>query len=76
MEDMEAMAKQLMHNPVDPYILEPHISLTSDAPAVKALALMEQSDTSYIFVVDEGQYKGVITIQGLARMLTQLDERH
>jgi len=63
-------------NPVDPYILEPHMSLTSDAPAVKALALMEQNDTSYIFVVDVGQYKGVITIQGLARMLTQLDERH
>jgi len=77
MEDMESMAKQLMHNPVDPYVLlEPHISLTSDAPAVKALALMEQDDTSYIFVVDEGRYKGVITIQGLARMITQLDDRH
>jgi CBS domain-containing protein len=76
MGDMEAKAKQLMSNPVDPYILEPHISLTSDCPAVKALALMEQNDTSYIFVVDEGRYKGVITIQGLARMLTHLDERH
>jgi len=76
MEDMVAKAKQLMHNPVDPYILEPHISLTSDSPAVKALALMEQSDTSYIFVVDEGRYRGVITIQGLARMLTQLDQQH
>ncbi|MEA2079596.1 MAG: CBS domain-containing protein [Pseudomonadota bacterium] len=76
MEDMEAKAKQLMNNPIDPYILEPHISLTSDSPAIKALALMERNDTSYIFVVDEGQYKGVITIQGLARMLTQLDERH
>ena len=76
MGDMEAKAKQLMHNPVDPYVLEPHISLTSDSPAVKALALMEQNDTSYIFVVDEGRYKGVITIQGLARMITQLDERH
>jgi len=75
MGDMEAKAKQLMNNPVDPYILEPHISLTSDSPAVKALALMEQNDTSYIFVVDEGRYKGVITIQGLARMLTQLDEQ-
>ena len=76
MGDMEAKAKQLMNNPVDPYILEPHISLTSDSPAVKALALMEQNDTSYIFVVDEGRYKGVITIQGLARMITQFDERH
>jgi len=76
MGDMEAKAKQLMNNPVDPYILEPHISLTSDSPAVQALALMEQNDTSYIFVVDEGRYKGVITIQGLARMITEFDERH
>ena len=76
MGDMEAKAKQLMNNPVDPYILEPHISLTSDSPAVKALALMEQNDTSYIFVVDEGRYKGVITIQGLARMITQFDNQH
>ena len=76
MGDMEAKAKQLMHNPVDPYILEPHISLTSDSPAVKALAIMEQNDTSYIFVVDEGRYKGVITIQGLARMITQLHGQH
>ena len=76
MEDMEAKANQLMNNPVDPYILEPHISLTSNSPAVQALALMEQNDTSYIFVVDEGRYRGVITIQGLARMLAQLDEQH
>jgi CBS domain-containing protein len=76
MEDMEAKAKQLLNNPVTPYVLEPHISLTSDSPAVKALAIMEQNDTSYVFVVDEGRYKGVITIQGLARMITQLDERH
>jgi CBS domain-containing protein len=76
MEDMEAKANQLMNNPVTPYVLEPHISLTSDSPAVQALALMEQNDTSYIFVVDEGRYKGVITIQGLARMITRLDEKH
>jgi len=73
---MEAKAKQLMNNLVDPYILEPHLPLTSDSPAIKALALIEQNDTSYIFVVDEGRYKGVITIQGLARMITQLDDRH
>lgn len=76
MEDMEGKAKQLMHNPIDPYTQDPHISLAADSPAVKALALMEQADTSYIFVVDEGRYKGVVTIQGLARMMTQLDERH
>ena len=76
MEDMEGKAKQLMHNPIDPYAQEPHMSTTSDSPAVKALALMEQNDTSYIFVVDDGRYQGTITIQGLARMITRLDEHH
>lgn len=75
MEDMEAKAEQLMDNPVTPYVQEPHISVESNAPAVQALALMEQNDTSYIFVVDEGRYKGVITIQGLARILAQMDKR-
>ena len=74
MEDMEGKAKQLMHNSIDPYVLEPHVSLSSYSAPVKALALMEKNDTSYIFVVDEGRYKGTITIQGLARMITRLDE--
>ena len=36
---------------------------------------MEQNDTSYLFVVDNGQYQGVVTIQSLARMLTRLDQQ-
>ena len=75
MDDVQGKAKQLLDNPVDPYVLEPHVSLPSASSAVKALAIMEQSDTSYIFVVDEGEYKGVVTIQGLARMLARLDEQ-
>lgn len=73
MEDMEAKAGQLLNDPVDVYIQEPHLSLTSDSPVVKALAIMEQNDTSYIFVVDEGRYKGVVTILSLARTLARLD---
>jgi CBS domain-containing protein len=76
MDDVQGKAKQLLNNPVDPYVQEPHVSLSSGSSAVKALAMMEQSDTSYIFVLDEGEYKGVVTIQGLARMLAQLDEQH
>lgn len=75
MDDVQGKAKQLFNNPVDPYVLEPHVSLTSESSAIKALAIMEHTDTSYIFVVDAGQYKGVVTIQGLARMLAQLDEQ-
>ena len=72
-QDIEAEAEQLLSNPVDQYKQEPHLSITSASSAVKALAVMEQSDTSYIFVVDEGKYKGVVTIHGLASMLARYD---
>ncbi|MEA2093066.1 MAG: CBS domain-containing protein [Pseudomonadota bacterium] len=74
MEDIEAKAKQLLATPVDPYVQQPHLSLSSDSPIIKALAVMEQNDTSYLFIVDKGQYRGAVTIQSLARMLIQLDQ--
>jgi CBS domain-containing protein len=75
MEDVESKAKRLLDTPTDPYVQEPALSLSSEAPIIKALALMEQNDTSYLFVVDNGQYQGVVTIQSLARMLTRLDQQ-
>ena len=74
LEDIEAKTKQMMDTPVEAFIQEPHLSLGSDAAAIKALAMMEQNDTSYIFAVDDGHYRGVVTIQGLARKLAMLDQ--
>jgi len=73
-KEVEAQARQLLSMPVDPYVQEPHLSLSSDSTALKALALMEQNDTSYLFVVDEWKYRGVVTIQSLARALFQLHQ--
>ena len=76
MEDVESKARRMLDTPIDPYVQEePALSLSSDAPIIKALALMEQNDTSYLFVVDDGQYQGAVTIQSLARMLTRLDQQ-
>jgi len=72
MEDVEAKAKRLLDTPVDSYVQEPALSLSSEAPIIKALALMEQNDTSYLFVVDDGEYQAAVTIQCLAKMLSQL----
>ena len=74
MDDIETTAKQLLCTPVDPYVQEPALFLNPEAPAIKALAMMEQNDTSYLFVVDDGQYQGAVTIQSLAKMLTRLDQ--
>ena len=73
MQDMGVETRQLLDSPADSYVQESHISLTSDSPAVKALAMMERSDTSYIFVVDEGCYLGVVTIHSLASALADFD---
>jgi CBS domain-containing protein len=72
MEDVEAKAKLLLDTPVDDYVQEPALTLSSEAPIIKALALMEQNDTSYLFVVDDGQYRGAVTIQCLAKVLNEL----
>ena len=74
-DNLEAKARELLDNPVDPYVLEPHLTINSDDSAIKALAIMEQNDTSYLFVVDEGVYRGIVTIQGLARTLAALDRQ-
>jgi CBS domain-containing protein len=71
LQDMEAEAEQLLDSTVDQYKQEPHLSITSASSAVKALAMMEREDTSYIFVVDEGRYKGVVTIHRLASVLAR-----
>jgi CBS domain-containing protein len=72
MEDVEAKAKLLLDTPVDDYVQDPALTLSSEAPIIKALALMEQNDTSYLFVVDDGQYRGAVTIQCLAKVLNEL----
>ena len=72
-EDMERSAKQLFENPIDSYLQPPHASVNSAASIVKALALMEKLDTGYLFVIDEGQYIGVVTLQILSRAILQYD---
>jgi CBS domain-containing protein len=61
------LAEQLLESRIDAYIQRPHASITSASSAVKALALMEKLDTSYLFVIDEGKYQGVVTIQSLSK---------
>lgn len=73
MQDMGSETRHILDSPIDPYVQKPHASLTSDSLAVKALALMEHSDTNYVFVVDEGHYLGVITISGLAGVLAKIN---
>ncbi len=68
----EAKAREILGNPVEPYVQNLPKTIDSSAPLIKALAFMEQNDTSYIFVVDDGKYRGTITIQGIAAKMTEM----
>jgi CBS-domain-containing membrane protein len=71
-DNAEAKAREILRNPVEPYVQPLPKTIESSAPLIKALAVMEQNDTSYIFVVDDDEYRGVITIQAIAHRMTQL----
>ena len=71
--DMEMLAEQLLDNRIDSCTQRPHASLTSASSVIKALALMEKLDTSYLFVIDEGQYIGLVTLQSLSKTILHYD---
>lgn len=68
----EEKAREMLCCPIEPFVQRAHETITSDAPLIKALALMEKHDTSYIFVVDDGVYRGTVTIQGIAASMSHL----
>jgi len=62
-----------MKLPASDFMLERLIHLHPDSQIVKALALMEQFNTSYLFVVDDKEhYLGVVTHQSIARHLLSI----
>jgi CBS domain-containing protein len=71
-DNAQEKVSEVLCSAVDRYVREPHVSIRSDEPAIKALAIMEKHDTSYVFVVDDGHYKGIVTIQGIAAKMSEL----
>lgn len=71
-DEMEKRMQEVFHDPVDPYVQDPHATIFRDSELMKALAIMEHYDTSYLFVVDGERYEGTLTIQGIARWMMSL----
>ena len=63
---------QILAGEIDRYVRDAHETISSGEPAIKALALMEQNDTSYLFVIDDGEYRGIVTIQGIADTMSRM----
>jgi len=61
--------------PVETYLLENISHVSPHSSIVKALALMEAHNTHYIFLIENREYKGVVTRMVIAnRMLECLEE--
>lgn len=73
-EHAEEKAREIVCCSVEPFVQGLHQTTRPDAALIKALALMEKNDTSYIFVLDDGAYRGTITIQGIAASMAELEE--
>ena len=72
-DDAEKKAREIICNPVEPYVRELSETISSKEPLIKALALMEKNKANYIFVFDDGEYKGQVTIQGIAQIMSDLE---
>ncbi|MET0028306.1 MAG: CBS domain-containing protein [Candidatus Thiodiazotropha sp.] len=62
-------ADELLQRPVEEFIFPDVIRLSPHFHSIKALAIMEQFGTEYLFVTDEGEYRGVVTRMSIARAL-------
>jgi len=60
---------ELFQRPIDELILEKAACLAPDAQVTKAMAMMEKFNSSYLFLVDNEHYLGVVTRLGLTKAL-------
>ncbi len=73
LQNVEAKASQVLANPVDAYIAPVPEVISSNSPVMKALAIMERNKTSYLFIVDNGKYQGVVTVQAIVNWILTMD---
>lgn len=57
----DEMIRTIFAMPVDEFVIAAPAIIDSAAPLVKILAVMEQKNTPYVFVVDDGTYRGIIS---------------
>lgn len=62
-------ADELMAKKVDEYIFPDAIRLSPNFQAIKALAIMEQYNTEYLFVTEGEEYQGVVTRRSIAKAI-------
>jgi predicted transcriptional regulator len=72
-DNSEQKAHEVLCHTVDDYVQPDLMSLTSSSTVIKTLAIMVKYDTTYVFIVDDGVYKGVVTTLAIAQRMIELD---
>jgi len=69
----EEKAMEVLGYTIDEFVIPKFYSLTTDITVIKALAIMEKHNSSYLFIVDDGVYKGIVTTLAIAERMVALD---
>jgi len=71
----EMKVSETLRMPADTYLLDNIPGVSPRSSIVKALAIMEMYNTSYIFLIENGKYNGLVTRMVIAhRMLLCIQE--
>jgi hypothetical protein len=65
----DVRAEELMAKRVDEFVFPDSIQLSPNFQAIKALAIMEQDNTEYLFVTQGDDYLGVVTRMSIAKAI-------
>ncbi|MEE9397639.1 MAG: CBS domain-containing protein [Methylococcales bacterium] len=66
---------EVLSLPIDDFILSTMAVATSATPITKAIAIMENMDATYLFIIDDGVYKGIVSIMGIAQAMLQIQRQ-
>ena len=67
----EMKVLEILTLPVETFLLENIPSVSPESSIVKALAIMEMFNTSYIFLIENDEYKGLVTRMVIAHRMLQ-----
>ncbi|MEJ2575474.1 MAG: CBS domain-containing protein [Gammaproteobacteria bacterium] len=68
----EIKARLMLDLLVDDFVLPDLPTITPASPIAKALAVMENHDTTYLFVIDaDGHYHGTVSIMKVAKRILE-----
>ncbi len=63
--------QHVMHLPIDDFVLKKMATANLTTPTTKALAIMEEFDTTYMFIINGSRYQGVVSIMGIAKVMLE-----